>query len=69
MRPPAGAARLLAAAIILVHRRPGAPFGLLPGDAALLIALGDMVGLALLLVGIFTFIASGHLLLLAGRLR
>src|SRR5689334_10680856 len=50
---PAGPAGLLAAAIVLVHGRPGPALGFLLGDATLLIALGDVIGLALLLVGVF----------------
>ena len=47
---PAG---LLAAAIIFVDGCPGPALGLLLRNPALLVALGYMVGLALLLVGIF----------------
>jgi hypothetical protein len=47
---PAG---LLAAAIIFVDGCPGPALGLLLRNSTLLIALGYMVGLALLLVGIF----------------
>src|SRR5690348_15902091 len=56
----AGPTGLLAAAVVLVHGRPGPALGLLVGDAALLVALGDMIGLALLLVGVFRLVATGH---------
>src|SRR5690606_33452134 len=55
-----GASRLLAAAVVLVHGGPGAPLGLVLGYAALLIPLSDMIGLALLLAGIFGFFAAWH---------
>src|SRR5277367_1701756 len=48
--------RFLAAAVILVDGRPGAPLGFLLRNATLLVALGDMVGLAFLLVGVFGFV-------------
>src|SRR6185295_18800967 len=51
----------LAALVLLVDRRPGPAFGFLLGNAALLVTLLDMVGLALLLGGIGTL---GHLTLL-----
>src|SRR5690606_5884684 len=47
----AARARFLAAARFLVHRRPGAAFGLLVARPAFFIAFLDMLGLALLLVG------------------
>src|SRR5436190_21748940 len=47
------AAGLLAAAVVLVDRRPGPAFGLLLGDSLLLVAFGDLVGRARLLVGVF----------------
>src|SRR4051794_6008088 len=53
-------AGFLAAPVVLVDGRPGAALGLLLGDAALLVALGDMVGLPLLLVGVFGFVAARH---------
>src|SRR5437762_13620779 len=56
----ARAAGLLAAAVVLVDRRPGPPLGLLLGDAALFVAFGDVVGLALLLVGVLRLVALGH---------
>jgi hypothetical protein len=43
---------LLPPPVSRVHRRPGAPLGLLLSDAALLVTLLDMLGLALLLVGV-----------------
>jgi hypothetical protein len=45
--------RLLAAAVVSVDGCPGSALGLLLRNATLLIAFGYMVGLALLLVGIF----------------
>src|SRR5215469_8596520 len=56
----AARAALLAAAAFLVDGRPGAPLGFLVGNAALLVALGDVVGLALLLVGVLRFVAARH---------
>src|SRR5438874_2260545 len=46
----AAGTRLLAAARFLVDRRPGAALGLLAGGAAGRVALGDVLGLPLLLV-------------------
>src|SRR5690606_31671783 len=57
-------AGLLAAAIVLVDGGPGAALGLLVGNAAILVAFLDMLGLALLLVGIGTLVALGHVGLL-----
>src|SRR5690606_26891798 len=54
---PTGA---LAAAGLLVHRRPGAGLGFVLGNALGLVALLDVLGLALLLVGVFVLAASGH---------
>src|SRR5262249_22585960 len=56
----AGAARLLAAGIVLVDRGPGAPLGFLLADALLLVTFLDVLGLALLLVGVFRLAALGH---------
>src|SRR4051812_26937962 len=58
--PAAAGARFLAAARFLVDRRPGAGARFLLGNALVLIAFGDMLGLALLLVGIFAFVALRH---------
>src|SRR5439155_7742229 len=44
----------------LVHRRPRAPFGFGLGHAALLIALLDVLGLPLLLVGVLLFGTAWH---------
>src|SRR6185437_6104700 len=49
-----------APAALLVDGRPGAPLGLLVGDHAFLVALGDMVGLAFLLVRVLRFVAARH---------
>jgi hypothetical protein len=57
-------AGFLAAAAFLVDRRPGAAFGLLLGDAAVLIAFLDMFGLALLFVGVAALVAARHGILL-----
>src|SRR6266566_6235500 len=56
----AARAALVAAAGLLVDRRPGTPLGFLLGDAAILLALFDMFGLALLLVGVAGFVAARH---------
>jgi hypothetical protein len=56
----ASRAGLVAAARLLVHRCPGTAFGLFVADTAILIAFLDMLGLALLLVGIFILVALGH---------
>src|SRR5579862_5530546 len=53
-------ARFLAAAIILVDGRPGAAFGFFFGNATLLVAFRDMVGLAFLFVGVFGLVAARH---------
>jgi hypothetical protein len=53
-------ARILAAAIILVDGCPGPVFCLLFLNSTFLVALGDMIGLALLLVSIFRFVATRH---------
>jgi len=54
------AAGRLAAAVVFVDGGPGASLGFLFGDAAPLVALGDVVGLAFLLVGVFRFVAARH---------
>src|ERR1700722_15548592 len=51
---------LLAAMGFFIHRRPGAPGDLFVRDPTLLVALLDMLGLALLLVGVARFVAAGH---------
>jgi len=53
-------AALLAAARFLVDGCPGSPGGFLGGDAALLVAFFDVLGLAFLLAGVGALIASGH---------
>src|SRR5579863_608456 len=58
---PAGA---LPAAVVLVHRRPGATFGFLLRNAAVLITFLDMLCLALLLPGVFRLVAAWHRFLL-----
>jgi hypothetical protein len=45
---------------LCVDGRPGASHGLSLGHAALLIAFGDVVSLALLLAGVFRFVAARH---------
>jgi hypothetical protein len=54
------AAGSLAATVILIHRRPSAAFSFLLTNTALFIALGDVIGFALLLVGVFGFVAARH---------
>src|SRR4030095_3167148 len=44
----------------LVDGRPGATLGLAFAEAALFIALLDMLGLALLLAGVFRLVTTGH---------
>src|SRR6185312_14623085 len=56
----ASGAGLLAAMSLGIDRRPGAALGLLFRDATVLIAFGDMIGLAFLLIGVFRFVAAGH---------
>jgi len=56
----AGPASLLAAAVIFVDGCPRPALGLLLWNPTLLVALGYVVGLALLLVGIFRLVAAGH---------
>src|SRR3569623_2408073 len=56
----AARAGLHAAAALLADRRPGAALGRLLRDAAGLIALLDMLGLALLLVGVAALVAARH---------
>src|SRR5262249_33814481 len=56
----AAAARLVAAARLLVDRRPGAALGLPLGDAAALVPLGDVLGLPLLLISVFRLVAPWH---------
>src|SRR5439155_15762158 len=51
---------LLAAAALLVDGRPSPPFGFLLGDPARLVALGDMIGFALLLAGVFGLVTTWH---------
>lgn len=52
------------AAIVLVDGRPGTALRLLFRDAAILIAFGDVIGLAFLLVGVFGFVTTGMAMLL-----
>jgi hypothetical protein len=54
----AAAAGLVAAAGLLVDGRPGAGLGLLLGDAAFAVALGDVLCLALLLVGVSVLVSA-----------
>src|SRR5438105_1679305 len=51
---------LVAASGLLVHRRPGAAFGLLPADAATLVAFLDVLRHPLLLARVFRFVAAWH---------
>src|SRR3984893_14765894 len=51
---------LLAAAALFVDGRPSPSFRFLFGDAARLLALGYVIGFALLLVGVFGFITTWH---------
>jgi hypothetical protein len=60
----AARAGFLAAAVLLVDRGPGAGLGFVLAAAALFIALLDMRGLALLLVGIGVLAAWGMACLL-----
>src|SRR6185436_8995238 len=55
----AARAALLAAAALLVDGRPGAPLGFLVRHAGGLVALGDVIGLAVLLIGVLGFAAPG----------
>jgi hypothetical protein len=54
------AARLVSAAGLLVHSGSGTRGGFLLRDAALLVAFFDVLGRALLLVGVLWFVAAGH---------
>src|ERR1041385_8229672 len=56
----AATARLLAAAVHLVDRGPGAPFGFVFGHAVLEIPFLDVLGLPLLFIRVFAFIPSRH---------
>src|SRR5205085_2843407 len=51
---------LVAASGLLVHRRPGAAFGLLSADAATLVAFLDVLRHPLLLARVFRFVAAWH---------
>jgi hypothetical protein len=53
-------AALVAAAVFLVHGRPGPALGLGFRNAARFVAFGDVVRLALLLVRVFRLVAAGH---------
>src|SRR5690606_37870091 len=57
LAPGAG---LLAAAILLVDRRPCAALGLLVRHPALFVAFLDVLGLALLLVGVGGLVSLAH---------
>src|SRR5690606_2786947 len=63
----AGAAGLLAAALVLVDGGPGAAFGLFLLHAALLVAFLDVLGLAFLLRRVFGLVALRHGAGLPGR--
>src|SRR5438270_10958775 len=54
------AARLLAAAVDLVHGRPRAPFSFVARQAAFFVAFFDVLGLPLLLVGVLALVAAWH---------
>jgi len=56
----AGAAGILAAAVILVDGRPGPAFGLLVRNALILVALRDVLGLAFLLFRVLGFVSARH---------
>jgi len=56
----ASGAALLAAVGFLVDGGPGSALGFILGDAALLVALLDMLGHSLLLVGVTRFVSPGH---------
>src|ERR687888_2556565 len=58
-------AGLLAAAVHLVHRRPGPPFGFVFRNAALFVPFFDMLGLTLLLVAVFALVSAWHMSLRA----
>ena len=60
LRALAPGAALLAAAVLLVDGRPGPRLGFVLGDAPLLVALLDVLGLALLLVGVRRLVAARH---------
>src|SRR5262249_55967226 len=60
VRLAAPAAGFIAAAGLLLDRCPGPADGRLLGHAALLIAFLDMLGLALLLVGVAALVAARH---------
>ena len=53
----AGAAGEFPAAVISIYRGPGAGLGFVLRNAAFLVAFFDVLGLALLLVGILRFIS------------
>lgn len=65
----AARSRLVAAARFLVDRRPGARLGFLGRRAAILIAVGDMFGFALLFVGVRVLVSTGHVKLLSTAAR
>lgn len=54
------AALLFTAAGLLVDRGPGARFGFLFGQAFILIGVLDVLGLALLFLGVLAFVAAWH---------
>jgi len=57
---PKVAARFLSAMMHRIHSGPGAPFGFLRGNAAALITLFDVLGLAFLFVSVLRLFASWH---------
>jgi hypothetical protein len=56
----AAAARLFAAAMDFVDRRPRTPLCLVLGDAALFVSFFDVLGLTLFFLGVFGLVASGR---------
>src|SRR5438067_2002534 len=54
-------ARLLTAMMNCVHRRPGTAFSFIFRDATSLVAFLNMPGLSFLLVRVFVFVSSWHL--------
>src|SRR5687768_4552273 len=70
LRPPVPrAARLLAPVRLGVHRGPGAALRLLLARAVLHVAVGDVLGAALLLVRVLALVSPRHFGLLRSKVR
>ena len=60
-------AGLFTPAVNLVHGSPSPTFGFVFGDATILVAFLDVLGLSFFLVGVLRFVSAGHKYLLCAE--